>query len=488
MDVSAHQFVEMRVVFPRRLLTSTAGAKVVHGRGLARSSPRKRRADEKSYQDNQAQIDDAKHHWLRTAGYLALIGLAPALVIIGLIWLVFGRERKTDYDREYEQAPPTESQPALVPPLLRQSTEPGSLEFTATLFDLIRRGYYKSTPVTTEHSAWGGLKKEQVSDLELSSGDQSIDLEPWENSVAGVFNAVLATGPERLSNMRDRIEAERTENAKRFQTFKSRVETAMKAKRWFVGQGAVAIWIAIAGFIVAAVILIVIPGTRWRSGAPRWTDIVLLAVGICMVVNAAALLFAFLHAKVWRRRTKAGETEAERWQAFRRYLTDFPRLQDAPPATLQLWERFLVYGIAFGIAERVLQGAQLRMPQEFARPEHDLLDHAVRRPRLRRKLACHRRPLCGIRLGALTAELERLGRRLLGRRRRRRRGRWWRRLVRSSRRCWARTPCSTALIPSGAATRPRPAGSRGARTRSSCRGPSRRSRACSPGATSTTCR
>jgi hypothetical protein len=54
---------------------------------------------------------------------------------------------------------------------------------------------------------------------------------------------------------------------------------------------------------------------------------------------------------------------AERWEAFRRYLTDFPRLHEAPPATLELWERYLVYGIAFGIAERVLQGAQLHMPE-----------------------------------------------------------------------------------------------------------------------------
>ena len=66
-----------------------------------------------------------------------------------------------------------------------------------------------------------------------------------------------------------------------------------------------------------------------------------------------------------RRRRPKAEEEAERWDAFRRYLTDFPRLKEAPPATLELWERFLVYGIAFGIAERVLQGAQLHMPEEL---------------------------------------------------------------------------------------------------------------------------
>ena len=31
-----------------------------------------------------------------------------------------------------------------------------------------------------------------------------------------------------------------------------------------------------------------------------------------------------------------------------------------------MWERYLVYGIAFGIAERVLQGAQLHMPEALA--------------------------------------------------------------------------------------------------------------------------
>ena len=82
-------------------------------------------------------------------------------------------------------------------------------------------------------------------------------------------------------------------------------------------------------------------------------------------MNAVLLLFGAAGVRMWRRRRPKAEEEAERWDAFRRYLTDFPRLKEAPPATLELWERFLVYGIAFGIAERVLQGAQLHMPEEL---------------------------------------------------------------------------------------------------------------------------
>ena len=137
---------------------------------------------------------------------------------------------------------------------------------------------------------------------------------------------------------------------------------------------------------------------------------------------------AAVNRRLWRRRTPAAQAEAERWEAFRRYLTDFPRLDIAPAATLELWERFLVYGIAFGIAERVLQGAQLHMPEALAQastlywigPHGDLgvgpdVDER-RRPRLR------------VRLRARTAVVRvgRVRRRLLRRRRRRRR-RWRRR-------------------------------------------------------------
>src|SRR6266581_1027133 len=93
--------------WPRRIRTSstsTSGAKIVDGPGLAKIA-HEEVADERSYVDNQAQIDDAKHHVLRTAGSLLAIALGPALIVIFLIWLVYGRERKASYDREYEQQP-----------------------------------------------------------------------------------------------------------------------------------------------------------------------------------------------------------------------------------------------------------------------------------------------------------------------------------------------------------------------------------------------
>ena len=150
----------------------------------------------------------------------------------------------------------------------------------------------------------------------------------------------------------------------------------------------------------------------------------LLGVGAAAFLNAAIVLGALTQRRLWRRRSKAGNLEAERWEAFRRYLTDFPRLQEAPPATLELWERLLVYGIAFGIAERVLQAAHLAMPEELAQASSIYWISPRRQSRLRRHLARDRRPRLGLRLGA-GAALVRLGRRR-------------RRLFRRGRRRWGR--------------------------------------------------
>ena len=164
-----------------------------------------------------------------------------------LVWFVYGRERKTGYDREYEQAPPDDIEPALIPPLLRQDKAAGSNEFTATLFDLIRRGRYKSTPVNTEKKMWGGLKHETVADLLLTKGDESVELAQWEEPVAEVIDSVVDADGERLSEFREKITANRTANAARFSTFKSRVSTSIEKRKWYVDSGGGALGLALIG-------------------------------------------------------------------------------------------------------------------------------------------------------------------------------------------------------------------------------------------------
>ena len=197
LNVPAHQFVELRALIPRSAFTSTSGMQVANGQG-PREDRRRGEADAAAARARPREVENAKHHPLR---YVLLScsrsGSSRRSLIVLVVYWLFGRELKTGYDREYEQEPPTDTPPALVPTLLRQGGEAGSFEFTATLFDLIRRGVYTSKPVTTERSIWGGLRKEEVSDLELSPGKRRDACCRGSRTSANVVDGVLDGGSER---------------------------------------------------------------------------------------------------------------------------------------------------------------------------------------------------------------------------------------------------------------------------------------------------
>src|SRR5206468_3593729 len=182
---------------------------------------------------------------------------------------------------EYEQEPPTDTAPALVPTLLRQGGEAGSYEFTATLFDLIRRGFYKAEHATTERPIWGGIRHETVSDLELAKG-KSMELTAWEDDVAGVADSVLEGGSERLSRFRDRIEEQRESLHGDFTSFKSHVAAEAERRSWFRSTGAVPLVVAIVLFAVGGGLLLFFGVRSWRPVYPRYMDVLLVGIGACL--------------------------------------------------------------------------------------------------------------------------------------------------------------------------------------------------------------
>ncbi|MDK1103311.1 MAG: DUF2207 domain-containing protein [Actinomycetota bacterium] len=119
--------------------------------------------------------------------------------------------------------------------------------------------------------------------------------------------------------------------------------------------------------ILLAIILVVgsffiLPGLF--GNRPGGTTMALLiAVGALIGAIVLTVIVSFRRVRV--KRTKKGALEAARWAAFKRYLADFSRLAEAPVISLELWDRYLVYAITFGVAEEVLEQARLHAPPEL---------------------------------------------------------------------------------------------------------------------------
>ncbi|MDQ3781965.1 MAG: DUF2207 domain-containing protein, partial [Actinomycetota bacterium] len=358
-DVPTRQFVEMRVVLPRAVLTSTDGASVIAGDGLAGILDEE--AAEADRANSERRADRGSLFTL--AGLLALV---PNTLFGG--YLRFGREPRVAYDREYEQSPPSEHGPAMVAGL-RSQGRVDEAAFTATMFDLIRKGALAATPTTVERKTWFGLRTEQISDLELAvappTGD-SPKLDDVEAEVMEVMRRVLGEGPVALTEFRTKIRENPSANHESFVAFAAKAKKRLITDKLLDDTGRYVPWL-----VAAAVVGVGLLG--WFVITPlldRFTTIfdpVLLRTGL-VIFGVLGIGFAVVsgnNRRAWVRRSSAGALLDARWNAFRSYLRDFGRFEEAPAISIALWEEYLVYAIAFGVADEVLTAARIVAPPEL---------------------------------------------------------------------------------------------------------------------------
>ena len=225
-----------------RCSRSTRGAKVEPRHGLGDDRRRGARADAAAFERDHERIDDAQRppRRARSSILLAARRSARRSLSSARLWLLRARARHRLRPRVRAGAADRHSSPALVPPLLRQAPTPGSNEFTATLFDLIRRGRYTATPVTTERSIWGGLRHEDVADLELAPGERDRQLTPFEERGRRRSSTRSSTDGRsgcRASASGSRTTASRTQALHGVQGERRRRRST--ARKWFTDAGAV---------------------------------------------------------------------------------------------------------------------------------------------------------------------------------------------------------------------------------------------------------
>ena len=166
---------------------------------------------------------------------------------------------------------------------------------------------------------------------------------------------------------------------------------------------------------------------------------VLVAV-ICLIQNnvegkwfiAAAIgaigvaIVALWPSRRLRRLAPEYRERSAKWESFQRWTDDFPRLEDDPPATLELWKRILIYGVAFGTADRMIKSG--RIPEPVLQSSDGSWSSGYLTGRVRRLLFLRQLLQLWVLLPGGARVLQRR-RRGLQRGRWRRRRRRWRRLV-----------------------------------------------------------
>jgi uncharacterized membrane protein len=337
-DIAAHQYVELRVTVPRPPGLNVDGAKTHSGPGYPGISA----AEQKATDDFNKPWNKFKRFVAHHAELLAaLIDVALLLILAVMLWL--SREHRTSAPK-YVPEPPDDASPALAYGLAHEGDDSNNTVL-ATLLDLIERGYYDTKNATTEDEKLDlAIKK--------SSKRPSAKLEPYEQDTLEFFDELVGDDTVALSEMKDKIPEHSATWRARWEKMTGALNAADEGQlKWDRDLNGLSLLVAFAGGVLVAAICLIQRSVEHET----WVGTALIgAIGVAIVALWPARRLKRL-APDFRERTA-------KWESFQRWTDDFPRLDDDPPATLKLWKRILIYGVAFGTADRMIKSGRIPEP------------------------------------------------------------------------------------------------------------------------------
>lgn len=269
----------------------------------------------------------------------APIAGAAGLLGFFFIWLKWGREPKRpddigDYWRDLPADPP-----AVVQAIDTWGAVDGQA-FAATTVDLAQRGWLTIAEITRD-----GFFRDSTDYLFTATGRAPDALADFESAV---LQRLFAGRPSvTQSQLLDEAKADRHQASSWFDGFKRMVKRAYNA-RGYQETGRVAPWAL--QFLLIAVVggIGFVAFFNFR-----------LVLGLVAFVIAGLLL---LMTPLLRRRSAVGARRKAEADGLRNFLRDFSRLDELPIGHLALYERYLVYAVALGVADQLVAGLRMRVP------------------------------------------------------------------------------------------------------------------------------
>ncbi|MDH4198016.1 MAG: DUF2207 domain-containing protein [Candidatus Aminicenantes bacterium] len=339
-DIRSGEMLEVRVLWPPGLvqgaasdLRTLASIREEEQTYVAETIETLRRQEEKRQRTER---------WLVRAGTLwagwLIVGPVIFLLIYFRVWSRVGKDYRFEGIPDYLREPPSDLPPASVQVLVREGRTVTPAAFTATLFDLGRRGYIELEDRTEVKAGFLGTKERVETSISCRKDyQQDKAVRPFERDVLDlIFEAAGGTSgkPGARVELAD-FKSYLKKNPQKFQTWYKAWQKAVKSEVQPLGfiepqsQRAMVIFLAVA--LPVAIILF----------------------------NPVLLVLAGVLTPQLKRRAFPWAQENENWKAFRRFLDDFSEFKEVPAEAYKLWESYLVFGILFGNAKKILQALPL---------------------------------------------------------------------------------------------------------------------------------
>jgi uncharacterized membrane protein len=261
-----------------------------------------------------------------------VLGSLLWILIYHHYWKKIGRDYRFPDLPDYYREPPSHLRPALVEVLLREGGRVTPRSFTATLFDLARRGFLEFEDRMVEKRGILGRTEKLETAVTLMK-DYALDpaLLPYEKKLLDLlFKTVVGQEPGTRLDI-DRLKGYLKKNPRAFQSW-------YQAWAKSIGKEAQKLQFIEPRSLKARTIFMAVT----------------LSLGI-LTLNPLLVLLAGVFGPKIKRRAMPWARENELWKGLDRFLDDFSSFEEVPPEAYKLWEHYLVFGIIFGNAKKILK-------------------------------------------------------------------------------------------------------------------------------------
>ncbi|HEC95128.1 MAG TPA: DUF2207 domain-containing protein [Thermoplasmatales archaeon] len=290
--------------------------------------------------------------------------VSPVLLFL-FCYILYGREKSVPYTGVYEREPPSAHTPAEVGTLLNQFRVPPS-GFIATILNFVYKGYLDMKETRVEKQ--GFLRKEEVETLVFTKKREPKELRPHEQKVYNYLLQSMKNGSVSLEELKKRVML--PEFADFFLEWKKVVLSDLKMKNYLEKKGLTVFTATSTVYLILCLMLLImnVP-TKLFLELMLYSAKTMLTPALItgFVFSIAGLIVANTWRTILCRWTKEGRILELKWKNFKKFISDFTLLKEHPPASITLWDFYMVYAVALGVAEHTIKAMKDIVPDNEIR-------------------------------------------------------------------------------------------------------------------------
>ena len=308
---------------------------------------------------------NGRNFWNTTYVILGLLSLLSPIIAI-LTYLIFGREPKVMYEEIYERELPTDDPPEVVNALYSSGNvgTPNMDGFEAAILNLIDKKVLSIETVTD--------KDTETKDLIINFSENTSGLKSNEKQVYDILHRFSNNDRLNLSSLNSKLSTE--SNAKwfmgRYKDWQENVCDSLEFRTDeefdYTGTTIIAV-LGVGGLLCGVLLAILGFWTELKSG------IYAIAGGIFLIIFS--LLIMKLDDDKFGKWTPEGRVRYLKWKNFKKFLNDYSLIKEHPPESIVIWKKYLIYGTALGVADKVYDAMKLQEQEIYGYDEDIFMYH-----------------------------------------------------------------------------------------------------------------